>query len=111
MMGGRTRCLATLLLLPALATGCSVSRSMRVRSGEDPVYRDDDVRFRTTYYFRVFDACEGVNEAENKSPREDTVFRGKEKGPYQLRAISDGEPRGQLVVAAGETGRVVLRSN
>src|ERR1043166_7705150 len=88
MMGGRTRCLATLLLLPALATGCSVSRSMRVRSGEDPVYRDDDVRFRTTYYFRVFDACEGVNEAENKSPREDTVFRGKEKGPYQLRADS-----------------------
>ncbi|MEQ8335259.1 hypothetical protein [Nisaea sp.] len=36
----------------------------RVREGVHPQHIDDMVRFRTTYYFRVFDACE-VNETND----------------------------------------------
>ena len=39
--------------------GCTVPPHMQVRSGTDPDKQDDNVRFRTTYYFRVFDYCEG----------------------------------------------------
>src|SRR5438874_191077 len=75
--------------LVALAVaGCSVSKSMRVRSGEDPTHKDEDVRFRTTYYFRVFDACEGINEMQETDPRSDTVLEGKKGGPYHLKADS-----------------------
>jgi hypothetical protein len=38
--------------------GCNVPSSMHVTRGVEPRYEDDDVRFRTTYYFRVFDLCE-----------------------------------------------------
>lgn len=37
--------------------GCSVDPEHHVRSGADPRYEDNDVAFRTTYYFRVFDYC------------------------------------------------------
>ena len=30
---------------------------MHVRDGEDPECVDDTVRFRSTYYFRVYDRC------------------------------------------------------
>lgn len=42
-------------------TGCSwlsdVSSSMRVDTGLNPENMDDNVRFRTTYYFRVLTGC------------------------------------------------------
>lgn len=56
------------VLLVLLTQGCGVPKGMRVRSGTYPRYEDDQVRFRTTYYFRVFDACEGVGEAEDRPP-------------------------------------------
>jgi hypothetical protein len=31
---------------------------MGVRTGNEPGFEDDDVRFRTTYFFRVFDYCQ-----------------------------------------------------
>lgn len=37
--------------------GCSVAPEHHIRSGADPRYEDNDVAFRTTYYFRVFDYC------------------------------------------------------
>ncbi|MDH5641158.1 MAG: hypothetical protein OEY28_07680, partial [Nitrospira sp.] len=38
--------------------GCSdVSTSYRFDTGAYPEYQDDEVRFRTTYYLRVFDLC------------------------------------------------------
>lgn len=76
-----------LISVSVLMVGCSVSKSMRVRTGEDPVHKDSDVRFRTTYYFRVFDACEGLGEVPN-TPRDDTVLKGVSKGPYHLRTDS-----------------------
>ena len=50
-----------LLVLAHLAIlGCAIGdvpASLRVDTGNEPAYRDDDVRFRTTYYFRVVDSC------------------------------------------------------
>lgn len=82
---------AFLLGASALAlAACSVPSSMHVRTGNDPDKVDDLVRFRTTYYFRVFDACEGVNEPALTTGqlREDSIFGGKKKGPFQLRTDS-----------------------
>lgn len=47
----------TVAVLWTLAAGCSLPDSMQVRRGNEPRYQDEDVRFRTTYYFRVFDYC------------------------------------------------------
>lgn len=37
--------------------GCAVPPHQQVREGVDPEHIDTDVRFRATYYFRVFDFC------------------------------------------------------
>lgn len=81
---GRRQAVALAMLLILFAQGCTVAKNMRVRSGNDPRYRDEEVRFRTTYYFRVFDACDGIGRLENNSKRTDTVFGGKVHGPYHL---------------------------
>jgi hypothetical protein len=48
----------TLWLLAAMAlTGCAVPPHMQVVKGLSPENVNDDVRFRVTYYFRVFDYC------------------------------------------------------
>lgn len=49
--------------VPCLLAACTVPEHMEVRAGKDPRNQDDDVRFRTTYYFRVFDACRAGGEA------------------------------------------------
>ena len=36
---------------------CTMGKQFRVRAGTDPAYIDNDVRFRTISYFRVFDYC------------------------------------------------------
>ena len=45
------------LMLLAAASACGVPSAMHVTRGIDPRYINDDVRFRTTYYFRTFDFC------------------------------------------------------
>lgn len=54
-----------------VVAGCSdVPKSYRIDSGVYPEYQDDEVRFRTTYYLRVFDLCpvdEGSKDANGKS--------------------------------------------
>jgi hypothetical protein len=45
-------------LLALSVAGCGVPRSMQYAAGTEPNYEDDDVRFRTVYYFRVFDFCD-----------------------------------------------------
>ena len=77
-----------LLLGLFILTACSVPASMRVRSGVDPRHQDKDVRFRTTYYFRVFDVCEGSHDDQDARPRTDTVLGGKRGGPYHLKTDS-----------------------
>ena len=50
--------LAVAVMSGAVLINCSRPASMLVRQGASPAYVDDDVVFRTTYYFRVFDYCE-----------------------------------------------------
>ena len=53
------RALVGLALLATIG-GCALPSQFRVRAGTDPNHVDEDVRFRTTYYFRVFDYCESL---------------------------------------------------
>ena len=67
--------------------GCSdVPKSFRVDTGVYPAYQDDEVRFRTTYYLRVFDLCP-VDTADTATaeyePRMD-VLTARKKGELEL---------------------------
>ena len=44
---------------------CSVPKSMQVRTGGSPAYQDDDVRFQTTYYFRVIPKCSDTVDVDS----------------------------------------------
>ena len=51
---------------------------MQVREAGDPVHADEDVAFRTTYYFRVFDYCairERIDGETVYVPLNDTLYR------------------------------------
>lgn len=71
-----SRTLRTFLLISASAIGLSacadIPPQFRVDKGSEPRYEDKTVRFRTTYYFRVFDLCEGVDVNGQSSSREIT---------------------------------------
>lgn len=75
-----------------LLAGC-VPHDMHVVRGLDPKYSDDDVRFRTTYYFRTFDYCWDFNPLLKQSagdteavryrtiiPKTDTLYRYRMTG-------------------------------
>lgn len=49
--------IAAILTLSVVLTGCGLPKSMGVRSGVEPRHQDDDVRFRVTYFYRVYDYC------------------------------------------------------
>lgn len=49
--------IVALIAIILTTSACTVPSHMRVREGDDPGNIDKDVRFRTTYYFRVFDYC------------------------------------------------------
>ncbi|MGD9158862.1 MAG: hypothetical protein PVG39_10680 [Desulfobacteraceae bacterium] len=66
---------ALLISLILFTGGCSVPKHMRVSEGKHPKYADKDVRFRTTYYFRVFDACVDPKTAEVSQPVTDSLYR------------------------------------
>lgn len=63
-----------------LLAGCS-GKFLHVRTGDDPRYQDDGVRFRTTYYFRVFDPCGSshCSQADEATglcrPKNDSLYR------------------------------------
>lgn len=74
------------LFLLVACGGCStlgdVTPALRVDQGEHPAYQDEQVRFRTTYYFRIVDACK-VEEGRfqlGKSGDYATTF-----GPFNVR--------------------------
>lgn len=69
-----------------LITGCSdVSKSYRVDTGVFPAYQDKEVRFRTTYYLRVFDLCpvDNVTDKNKYEPRMG-FLTAKSKGSLAL---------------------------
>ena len=71
-------------LAALLLAACALPQHVEVRAGIDPRHQDDDVRFRTTYYFRVFDACQGIVPREE--PRSDATgtFTKDNEGPYSI---------------------------
>lgn len=72
---------AVLTVCALTAGGCSVPAQMRIENAGDPRHEDKDVRFRTTYYFRVFDHCaDAQTAAAGKRPRSDTLYRFRMTG-------------------------------
>ena len=72
----RSRVIGTCLLFLLFATGCGMPPEFQIRKGQNPEYQDDQVRFRTTYYFRVFDQCLPKDLSETAvKPRIDSIFR------------------------------------
>ena len=78
--------LFTFSILLLLAGGCStigdVPPAMRVDLGEHPAHQDEQVRFRTTYYFRIVDSCK-VQEGKNQSG--DGKDYATERRPFMIR--------------------------
>lgn len=83
-IAGRTRyrpfCAGAIVAL-SLA-GCGIPSSMGVRTGSEPSFQDDDVRFRTTYFFRVFDYCQRPGRAvdDPRGIRIDSLYRFRMTG-------------------------------
>lgn len=85
-------------LLPASMISCSwhigdVPPPLRVDTGMDPDMQDKYTRFRTTYYFRIVDACAVDADTVTENGKENSydnrlgVFRVRTKG--KLRIIND----------------------
>ncbi|MEL7487285.1 MAG: hypothetical protein AAGJ87_08730 [Pseudomonadota bacterium] len=69
----------TLLLVIAILAvipGCAqIPPQMRVVDGKAPANVNEDVRFRTTYFFRVFDYCYDLKAKAQLQPATDSLFR------------------------------------
>lgn len=90
---------------------------MSVARGTDPENFDQDVRFRTTYYFRVFDYCSAAGKGGDVTPVSDSLYRfvmtGKanvfasqvkfESGTLQAEQI---DPFGATIEQDAQTGRI-----
>lgn len=119
--------LGSLLLLPA----CSVPNHMHVTHGTAPTNVDTNVRFRTTYYFRVFDFCWSADTAVGSGsgapryrtivPQTDTLYRYRMTGKasslgssikFESGVLSekDIDPFGVDVVYNGDVNGYVVRS-
>ena len=81
-------CRAMRWLIPAffsamLLGACTVPEHMHVRAGIDPRNQDDQVRFRSTYYFWVFDVCRNPDNGKVKEdgpPWHDSLYRFRMTG-------------------------------
>jgi hypothetical protein len=101
-----------------LAAGCAdLPKSMRVGDGGAPKHVDDDVRFRTTYFFRVFDYCYDVKAAQKSMPVADSLYRFVMTGkanPYSTSVKFESgtltaaqiDPFGATVEADEKTGAI-----
>lgn len=64
-----------------LAGGCAMPPQMKIENANDPRYEDQDVRFRTTYYFRVYDPCPPTAATGGpRPPASDTLYRFRMTG-------------------------------
>lgn len=80
-------------LILFVVTGCSdVPRSYRIDTGVFPEYQDNDVRFRTTYYLRVFDVCPveaGMQDIQGSSAYEKRMGALTSRKSGQLHLVKD----------------------
>lgn len=83
--------LSHLFLTLALLSGCSswgdVPPELRVDSGIEPIYIDEQVRFRTTYYFRVLRGCPLQKNTINNTAEDSYPFVKLAQG--DIRPLSD----------------------
>lgn len=133
---GQSKAVCLLLASLISTSACTVPANMHITNGLDPRHVDDDVRFRTTYYFRTFDYCWDANVkvsqlADEKGdptfyrkiiPQTDTLYRyrmtGKasalfsrirfESGVLKANAI---DPFGTQVSFSSEADGFVVRSH
>ena len=123
------------VLFVMLLGACAVPEHMRVRAGIDPRNQDDNVRFRSTYYFRVFDVCRNPDNGEvevHGPPQLDSLYRFRMTGkassffsrvhfesgtlhkseidPFGSNVVPDKNLGGYRVVSREETG-VIARRN
>lgn len=83
-------------LVGILLGGCGIPPSMHVREGGQPRYQDEDVLFRATYYFRVFDFCDGSLGGDHAAQRikNDSLYRfrmtGKGKSSFSKVRFESG---------------------
>ncbi len=106
------RILLGLFVFPAvLLSGCvEISKPSHVRFGQQPRYADENVRFRATYYFRVFDLCEsvGLPSTETASSGGDALFvvhKGR-----RLRLLKDSLYRFTMTGKSEPSNRVIFES-
>jgi hypothetical protein len=75
-------------ILALLVGGCStlgdVTPSLQIDKSEHPAYQDEQVRFRTTYYFRIVDSCK-LEEGKN------TDYYDEGRKPFKVR--QSGKPK------------------
>ena len=77
----RQRVSAAIAAAALLACGCAMPPQMKIENANDPRYEDQDVRFRTTYYFRVYDPCPPTAAAgAARPPASDTLYRFRMTG-------------------------------
>ena len=100
-----------------LLTSCTIANTHKVRQGLDPRFQDDNVAFRTTYYFRVFDHCAQTEHQKHASiPKSNAVYRfrmtGKSKVKWNKIRFESGilkswqlDPLGAAVIFDESTGR------
>ncbi|MDB5424692.1 MAG: hypothetical protein JWQ29_2108 [Phenylobacterium sp.] len=79
--------MAAVAIAAQLVTACVVPGHMHVTQGVTPQNVDTNVRFRTTYYFRVFDYCWSADAAISNGvsyrkivPESDTLYRYRMTG-------------------------------
>jgi hypothetical protein len=66
-------------------TGCYVPEAYQVVNSVNPQYEDQDVRFRTTYYLRVFDLCRVDEDGKyGKYDRSTAQFVHRTAGRYRI---------------------------
>lgn len=111
------RLLYTAVVVAAFAVGgCTVPEHMQVDKGKHPRNADENVRFRTTYYFRVYDRCPGTDDV-----KVDSLYRFRMTG--KANALSTNvkfesgtlkayqiDPFGSSVIYDKETGQFQYQS-
>ncbi|HBR51841.1 MAG TPA: hypothetical protein DEA71_17375 [Nitrospira sp.] len=71
-------------VLLAILNGCDVPKPYQVANMVNPKDEDVDVRFRTTYYIRVFNVCRVEDGREGITKDEKTGFVSRSKGHYRI---------------------------
>jgi len=75
-------CLAVMVMCGCASWG-DVPTALRVDSGLEPQHIDDQVRFRTTYYFRVLSGCRIETTPEGERSADSSPFVKRVRGEFK----------------------------